>query len=125
MRDRDRLIDLRAWNSSKDANNIWNMTCIRKTTTEVLGFSREISRVFKDIGGGMKKFKTVKVKKVAHTKWLECVDEDNKEMLKDIYKTTKIEAKSSVTSVKTTTFQCLYAGLRENWGGVGWGGEGI
>lgn len=42
----------------------------------------------------------MKAKKVAHTKSLECMDEDEKWRPKDIYKMEKTEAKSVVMSAK-------------------------
>lgn len=68
--------------------------------------------VVKEIGSGMER------KKAFYTKWLECVDEDEKRRLKDIYlyKMTKTKAKLAITSSKTTTFERLCAELGENVG---------
>lgn len=90
------------------ANNMWNMTteCIRKAAIEVPGISRGI------FGGRKEDWwwngevqDKVKLKKVAYMKWLECVDEDEKRRLKNIYETAKIEAKSTIRSAKTVTFE--------------------
>ncbi|XP_055814177.1 uncharacterized protein LOC129883568 [Solanum dulcamara] len=90
---------------------------IRKEAIEVLGVSREI------FGGHQGDWwwngevqDKVKTKKVVYTEWLECMDEDEKYRLKDIYKRVKMKAKSAVTSAKTTTFECLYDELGEKGG---------
>lgn len=51
----------------------------------------------------------MEVKKVAYTKWLKCVNEDENRRLKDMHKTAKIEAKLAITSTKMAAFECLYA----------------
>ncbi|XP_055826425.1 uncharacterized protein LOC129894821 [Solanum dulcamara] len=75
---------------------MWDMIAgsIRKTATEVLGVSRGI------FGGRQRDWwwnqevqHKVKAKKVSYTEWLECVDEEEKSRLKDIYKKMKTEAK--------------------------------
>ncbi|XP_055826305.1 uncharacterized protein LOC129894661 [Solanum dulcamara] len=110
---------LGACSSSGDMNNMWDMTagCIRKEVAEVLGISRGI------FGGcqgdwwwnGEVQGK-VKAKKVAYTEWLECVDEEEKNRVKDIYKKAKTKAKSVVTIAKTTTFERVYVELGEKDG---------
>lgn len=67
--------------------------------------------IVKDIGGGMKKFKTSEIKKIAYIKWLERVEEDDKWRLTDIYKTIKTQAKFAMVRSKTTAFERFYAEL--------------
>lgn len=58
----------------------------------------------------------MEAKKVAYMKWLECMDEDEKWRLKDIYQTAKTKVKSAVMSAKTTTFERSYVELGEKVG---------
>ncbi|KAG5585502.1 hypothetical protein H5410_045936 [Solanum commersonii] len=50
----------------------------------------------------------VEAKKAAYTKWVECVDEEEKRTLKEVYKTTKTEAKLVVTRLRQLTLSSLY-----------------
>ncbi|XP_055812049.1 uncharacterized protein LOC129881964 [Solanum dulcamara] len=111
-----KLNGLEAWSNNKDVNNMWDMIVgyVRKATTEVLGVSRGIS------GGCQRDWwwneevqGKVKIKNVYYIEWLECLDEEEKNRLKDIYKKAKMEAKSAIISAKTTTFERMYVEFGE------------
>ncbi|KAG5569286.1 hypothetical protein H5410_059052 [Solanum commersonii] len=95
----EKLIGMGAWSGSGDVDAMWNKaaSCIREVASKVLGVSRG------NFGGhkgdwwwnGEVQGK-VEAKKVAYTEWVECVDEEVKQALKKVYKTTKTEAKLAI-----------------------------
>lgn len=111
-----KLSSLGALRSSRDVNNMRDITVgfIRKVATEVLEYWQGLLVDVKVIRGVIEKFKAKwKLRRFAYTKWLECIDEDEKWRLKDIYKKTKTKAKPMITSVKTVAFERLYIELGE------------
>ena len=100
-------------------NSMWNTTAgyIRKVATEVLRVSRGACGGHQgDWWWNEEVQGKVKDKKVAYTEWLECRDEDEKQKLKIIYKTTKSEAKMAVTIAKSVAFERLYEELSDKGG---------
>lgn len=58
----------------------------------------------------------MEINNVSYTKWVEWVDEEEKRMLKEVYKAAKTEVMLVVTVAKTTTFEWLYVELGDNAG---------
>ncbi|MDV3181150.1 MAG: hypothetical protein Q8830_02875, partial [Candidatus Phytoplasma australasiaticum] len=109
----EKLSNLGTWSSSGDVNTIRDTTAcyVKRVATEVLGVSRG---TFGGRQGDWWWSGEVQGKVKA---WLECRDEDEKIRLKDIYKTTKTEAKMAVTSAMIIAFERLYVEFGEKGGG--------
>lgn len=55
----------------------------------------------------------MEAKKVAYAKWVECMDEEEKWMLKEVYRAAKTKDKLAVTMAKTTISERLYIELKK------------
>ncbi|WMV29422.1 hypothetical protein MTR67_022807 [Solanum verrucosum] len=115
----EKLSGMGAWSGSGDADTMWNKaaSCIREVASKVLGVSRGKFGGHKgDWWWNGEVQGKVEAKKAAYTKLVECVDEEEKQTLKKVYKMTKTEAKLAVTKAKTTAFERLYVELGDNGG---------